>query len=379
MKVLLVEDNEGDARLLRSYLAEAAGASVQVESAYRLTEALARLAAEAFDAVLIDLGLPDSQGLDTYRRVAHQAPNAAVVVMSGLEDEVLATSAVQLGAQDYLTKGNITPQSLYKSLRYAAERARRQQAERHLRAADEEVRVAREIQQRLLPRQPLKLPGFDIAGATLFAGKLGGDLFDFVPMRDDRWGVVIADASGHGLGAALLMAQTRAYVRSLSSLALDPCDIVTRANGFMVSDTEDNLFVTLFLLQLDPRTSSFVCVSAGHNGYLFEPGDQVKILRSTGLPLGVDENATFSQTLPATLIPGQVLVLVTDGIPEATAVDNSLFGSKRLIEVVHRNRDCPAQEMVAALLSASNEFSSSNNHRDDQTAIVVKCHPRTLD
>jgi serine phosphatase RsbU (regulator of sigma subunit) len=122
-----------------------------------------------------------------------------------------------------------------------------------------------------------------------------------------------------------------------------------------------------------------VCVSAGHNGYLFEQGDQVKILRSTGLPLGVDESATFSQTLPATLIPGQVLVLVTDGIPEATAVDNSLFGSKRLIEVVHRNRDCPAQEMVAALLSASNDFSSSNNHRDDQTAIVVKCDSRTLD
>ena len=373
MKVLLVEDNEGDARLLRLHLAEADGASVQIESAHRLTDALARLASTSFDAVLIDLGLPDSQGLDTYRRVAQQAPHTAVVVMSGLEDEVLATSAVQLGAQDYLTKGNITPQSLSKSLRYAVERARRQQVERHLRAADEEVRVAREIQQRLLPRLPPKLPGFDIAGTTLFVGKLGGDLFDFVPMRDDRWGVVIADASGHGLGAALLMAQTRAYVRSLSSLDLAPCDIVTRANGFLVSDTEDNLFVTLFLLQLDPRTSSFVCVSAGHNGYLFEQGDQVKILRSTGLPLGVEEGATFSQTLPSTLIPGQVLLLVTDGIPEATAADNSLFGSKRMIEVVHQNRDRPAKDIVATLLTASHEFSSSINQRDDQTAIVVKC------
>lgn len=377
MKVLLVEDNEGDARLLRLHLAEAAGTSVQIETAQRLTEALAKLAAESFDAVLIDLGLPDSQGLETYRRLAQHSPNSAVVVMSGLEDELLATAAVQLGAQDYLTKGNITPQSLYNSLRYSMERACRQQAERRLRAAHEEVRVAREIQQRLLPRQSPKLPGFDIAGATSFVSKLGGDFFDFVPMRDGRLGVVIADASGHGMGAALLMAQTRAYVRSLSSLDLEPCDIVTRANGFLVSDMEDILFVTLFMLQLDPRTSSFVCVSAGHNAYLFEQGDQVKVLRSTGLPLGVDDSATFSQSRPTTLIPGQLLVLVTDGIPEATAADSSLFGCKRMIEVVHRNRDQPAEDVVAALLEASNEFSSTNNHRDDQTAIVVKCESLT--
>jgi DNA-binding NarL/FixJ family response regulator len=175
MQFLLLEDNDDDARLLRLALTEAAGNAVEICHARRVSEALEQLASRPFDVVLMDLGLPDCQGLETYRAIARRAPKLAVVVMSGLLDEELATRAVQLGAQDYLVKGGSSPESLFKSLRYAVERARRQKAEQELHAAQEEVRIARKIQQRLLPQHPPQLPGLDIACATRFAGKLGGD------------------------------------------------------------------------------------------------------------------------------------------------------------------------------------------------------------
>jgi len=158
-------------------------------------------------------------------------------------------------------------------------------------------------------------------------------------------------------------------------LALDLGDVVTRTNRFLVADIEDSLFVTLFLLLLDPRSASFVSVSAGHNAYLFEPEKHVKVLRSTGLPLGIDDTATFLPTDQVTLEPGQILVLVTDSISEAATAENSLFGMKRLAEVVHGSRKRSASEIVEAVLEASHAFSATGSRHDDKTAIVVKRNP----
>ena len=124
IKVLLVEDNPGDARLLREMLVEAAYALFKLTHVERLSEALKRLSEEAFDLVLLDLSLPDGQGLETFTTVHAQAPGVPIVVLTGLDDETLAVRAVQAGAQDYLVKGRVDGDLLMRAMRYAIERHR---------------------------------------------------------------------------------------------------------------------------------------------------------------------------------------------------------------------------------------------------------------
>src|SRR5581483_6446967 len=131
-----------------------------------------------------------------------------------------------------------------------------------------EMRIARQIQQKLFPVAPLPLPGFDISGASHPAEATGGDYFDYIPLRDGGLGVVIGDVSGHGYGPALLMAQLRAYLRAFLMTHTDIAEVVGRVNAALASDDLEDHFATLLLGRLDPRTRAFTHVSAGHTaGY----------------------------------------------------------------------------------------------------------------
>jgi DNA-binding response OmpR family regulator len=149
ISVLLIEDNPGDARLIREMLAEARGMCFDLECADRLSTGLERLAEGDMDVLLIDLGLPDSQGLDSLVRVQAQAPEVPIVVLSGLDDETLAVQAVEAGAQDYLVKGQVDSNPLARALRYAIERKRieeeRERLVRELEDALAEIRTLRGI------------------------------------------------------------------------------------------------------------------------------------------------------------------------------------------------------------------------------------------
>jgi len=137
IKVLLIEDNPGDARLIREMVAEVGGARFDLECVDRLSTALERLAAGGIDVVLLDLGLPDSTGFDTFTKVYAQSPEAPIVVLTGLDDEALAVEAVREGAQDYLTKGQVDGNLLVRAMKYAIERKR---AEEELRDSEERFR-----------------------------------------------------------------------------------------------------------------------------------------------------------------------------------------------------------------------------------------------
>src|SRR5882672_9710414 len=137
-------------------------------------------------------------------------------------------------------------------------------AERELRENQEQFRVARDIQQRLFPKSAPACPGFDIAGASFPAEATGGDYFDYLPMLHDRLGVVVGDVTGHGIGPALLMAETRAYLRILARNREDVGEILTRANGILAEDVGSERFITLFLGRIDPKNRGFVYASAGH-------------------------------------------------------------------------------------------------------------------
>jgi sigma-B regulation protein RsbU (phosphoserine phosphatase) len=213
----------------------------------------------------------------------------------------------------------------------------------------------------------------EIGGASHPAQETGGDYFDFIPMSDGHWGIVIGDASGHGIGAALLVAETRAYLRAFTLTHTKPGEVLGSVNQRLVEDMSADYFVTLFLGRLHPLTRSLVYSNAGHlPAYVLNGRGEVKqILHSTGLPLGVDPSGDFPNSTTVRLEPGDLLFLLSDGIVEAPAGDGPLFGIGRTLEVVRAHRHERPGEIIAALMHQVREWSRCSQ-TDDMTAIVIK-------
>lgn len=249
----------------------------------------------------------------------------------------------------------------------------RMKAEEALLLKETELRIARKIQQGLVSKAPPALAGFDIAGASYSAVETGGDYFDFFPLLDSCQGIVVADASGHGLGPALLITETRAYVRAFALTSEDIGRIVALVNRRLAEDVGDN-FVTLFFARLDPRTRSFVYTSAGHPGgcILDSSGTAKAFLKSTAPPLGIVPDGDFPIAPGITLQPGDVVLLLTDGVVEARAPDGIPFGLQRAIDVVRVYQSDAAAQIVDNLYHAVRAFSHNDSQVDDITAVVIK-------
>ncbi len=250
--------------------------------------------------------------------------------------------------------------------------AERRQAEEALHERDREFQLARAIQQRRLPRSAPTVAGLDIAALSHPAQETGGDYLDFVSLADGSLGIAVGDASGHGIAAALLMAETRAYLRALLPTDPDLGEILARLNRHLAGDIGED-FVTLAVVRIEPRTRRLAYSSAGHwPGYVFDSRGEVRtLLQSTGMPLGLDKTGAFPAGTGLTLEPGELVLLLTDGIVEAASHDGPLFGAGRALESIRAHRGGPAGEIVAALFDEVRTF-SQGVQTDDMTAVIIK-------
>jgi phosphoserine phosphatase RsbU/P len=250
----------------------------------------------------------------------------------------------------------------------------RKKNEATLRENLEQFRIAREIQQRLFPKSAPLIAPFDVAGASFPAAATGGDYFDFPAMLDGGLGLAIGDVSGHGIGPALLMAETRAYIRILSHHRRDLGEILTLANCILAEDVSYERFVTLFLARLDPVSRVLHYANAGHpSGYVFDAAGKIKSrLKRTGIPLGLQPEAQYGAGTSVPLAPGDLVLVSTDGIEEATAPSGEFFDAIRVVETVRRHRHLPAAKIVEALYQEVCAFSGCASQVDDITMVVVK-------
>jgi sigma-B regulation protein RsbU (phosphoserine phosphatase) len=235
-----------------------------------------------------------------------------------------------------------------------------------------QLRLAREVQQQFY-RAPIVVPGLDLAAASYPAQETGGDYFDVIPASAGSAYVAIGDASGHGLGSALVMALTRAYLRSFAAMNLDVGDILTRVNGMLASDLEDNRFVTLLLTRIDAPNHRLSYANAGHvSGVVVRGGNGVpSILASTGLPLGMFAESEFpSGELP--LQPRDVVLLVTDGVTESVAEGEDQLAAERLIAYGRAHGDRSARQIADGICEAARSFAGAKPQADDITSVVVK-------
>lgn len=237
---------------------------------------------------------------------------------------------------------------------------------------DRQLQLARDVQSRLFPSEPPKIMGYDIAGICIPAEEIGGDYFDFIKLPHRRLGVAVADVSGNGIAAALMMTAFRGLLRTHTHGMLGSAKIARAINRLLPEFIGSSHFITAVYIVLDPEINEFTYVCCGHPPPLLLRSDGfMKVLDLHGPALGVFVNVNYSP-IKVSLISGDVLVLYTDGVVEINNSEGEEFGVERLRAALFRGRDLSASELVEMIILDTQEFSGSRIFADDFTLVLIK-------
>ncbi len=305
---------------------------------------------------------------------------AMVVRMAGTVTEAVgaltrATTALGEGKLDYRIPiaGKDELWSVAGSFNKMADGLQRmRQMELETERLEEELRLARQIQTRLLPASAPVLEHMELAGKSLPAREVGGDYFDYILLPDGRIGLAVADVSGKGAGAALLMSSFRASLRSQDLARLGPAQTLAALNRFVCSSVDPGKFITAFLAVLDPRTGEILYANGGHEPpVIVKDGVTVAELSDGGLILGAFAHAEYQEgsiRMPS----GSLLAIFTDGVTEAQNMEGDFFGNDRLMEVLGSRikDDCP--HLLDRILVEIQSFAGEAPQSDDITLLLAR-------
>jgi sigma-B regulation protein RsbU (phosphoserine phosphatase) len=240
------------------------------------------------------------------------------------------------------------------------------------RRLEAQLEIARQVQLELLPARDPEMPGFDISAYNFSTEEVSGDYYDFVKIYDDQLGVVIADVSGKGVPAALLMAFLRASLRAAMHIGYAPNISMAKANFLLWESIEDRQFVTAFYGVLDATNKTLAYANAGHNPpLLLDEDGRVRFIERGGLPLGMFRDTRYYEYyLP--IEAGQVLVLYTDGIVEATNAAGEEYGRDRLAAKVLAGRALTAKALIKFIHADMMDWTEGRGAGDDVTFLIVK-------
>ncbi len=385
-RIVLVEDDDGDALLVRELLSET-GAAVTLRHAGSLAEAKPLLADA--NCVLLDLGLPDSQGLDGLRWLHEHVPGVAVVVLTGLADEHLGEEAVRAGAQDYLVKGQVSGLLLYRVLRYAVERRRAEETQRLLQEARLSAQENSRLERGLLPRPLVSDRRLAVTSRYRPGGArmlLGGDFYDVVEADDGWLHAMIGDVCGRGPDEAALGVCLRVAWRTMVLAGRPTEEILTTLSELLEHERHrDRIFATLCMLSVAPDRAHGRLHLAGHpQPLLIAPGGLAELQAPIGPPIGI---------LPVVQWPGGevmlgpewMILMYTDGLVEGRAgggIDRlNSEGLTHLVETFRSTMPAgtaagawPPDRLLDWLLDEVHER-NGGPVEDDLAVLAVRCSP----
>jgi len=238
-------------------------------------------------------------------------------------------------------------------------------------ALEREVEIAREVQRELLPRSVPLVRGLEIAGVCIPAIGVGGDYYDYLPLQDERIGLVIADVSGKGIPAALLMAGLQASVRSLALPGVSPCEVNRRLNDMLHQSTSASRYATLFFALYDPQDRSLQYSNAGHFPPIHIGAQGAAYLSQGGLPIGLMPGSLYGEGRRE-LGLGDLLALYTDGVVETPNAHGEEFGNARLVEILTRHQDVPLTDLLERVIDAVGHWSGGGPPHDDVTLVLAR-------
>ncbi len=237
---------------------------------------------------------------------------------------------------------------------------------------EQELSLAREIQNRLLPSSSPNVPEFEIAGVSMPAREVGGDYFDYLVLEGGLIGIAVADVSGKGAAAALLMSSFRASLRSYDLAGLGPAETLSRLNRFVHSSVSPGKFITAFLGVLDPRTGDLRYSCAGHEPpIVISPDGSAEMLSAGGLVLGLFPSAVYEEAT-SRLPKGSLLAVFTDGVTEAQSPEGEFYGDTRLMAALKLDHDVSPQPLLDKFVKSLKDFAGGAAQFDDITMVLAR-------
>jgi serine phosphatase RsbU (regulator of sigma subunit) len=373
VQVLLVEDDDGDAVLVGELLREV-GAAVVVRRARSLVQAKDLVSGAA--CVLLDLGLPDSQGLNGLRQLLQLEPEAAIVVLTGEASEHLGEQAVRAGAQDYLVKGEVAGHMLNRVIRYAVERRRAEEAQRALHVAQILAQENARLERGLLPSPLLTDTRLSVSARCLPGGQqhlLGGDFYDVVETSDGWVHALIGDVCGRGPAEAALGVCLRVAWRTLVLAGRPAEEILSTLSELLEHERQDDtMFATLCMTSVHPdRTSGWIRMAGHLPPLLISRSGVAELPTRPAAPLGLSEVRDWPG-IPIRLDGSWSILLYTDGLIEGRIGKGSeRLGSEGLMDLIRDalgGPDQPGEELLDRVIDRVRELNGGD--LDDDLAVL---------
>ncbi|MEU5716996.1 fused response regulator/phosphatase [Streptomyces sp. NPDC020403] len=373
--LLLVEDDAGDALLVEEMLSDS-----ELESALTWCKTLAE--ARRFlqtcptpVCVLLDLHLPDVHGLDAVRQLVESAPDAAIVVLTGLAESETGLSAVAHGAQDYLVKGRLDPEALGRAVRYALQRKHAERSAAAIRASQLIAQENARLERALLPIPLLQDDSFQVAAryeAGRAHGLLSGDFYDVVQTDDGVVHAVIGDVSGHGAAEAALGVCLRVAWRTAVLTGVSQLEKIRLLEGILAAERSDpHVFATVTTLVFPASRDRVNIARAGHPGLLLRRGTDVSWVEpDVGMALGLMPGVGRWTLTQLELPPGSELVLFTDGLFEGRTGPQERLGEEGLLAMAERYADLGPRAFVDALVAGATESAAPYGGLADDVAVL---------
>lgn len=374
ISLLLIEDDRGDAILVEE-LIDDAGADITVRWAPSIAVAEKNLSTARPDCILLDLNLPDANGISAVDRITKLDATLPIVVLTGLNDEHFGMSAMASGAQDYLVKGHVEPETLHRSLLYAIERKRAELTAVDLHTTQARAQENARLERALLPLPLLNEdPGVEIVTQYRPSREnalLGGDFYDMVQTPDGTVHVMVGDVAGHGPDEAALGAALRIAWRAFTFAGLRGNERMRHLEQILRAERAGSgIFATVLSVALWPDGRGFTAVRAGHPGMLLHGPDTVEWLEPPAGPalgLGAQQWPQNELELP----DGHGLVLLTDGLFEGySGIGNERLGEEGLLELARSIATLPGPEFVESLIEAAEACAHSRGGITDDIAVL---------
>ena len=340
-------------------------------------EALERLQNDgSIDMVVSDINMPQMDGLTLLQQIPNVDPDIRAVIISAYGDMKNIRTAMNRGAFDFVTKPidfEDLEVTIERTLGHIAQWREALSSRDKLVALQNELDVARNMQQSILPTAFPKGDDFEIYGSMEPARSVGGDFFDVIRLDNHRIGIAIADVSGKGVPAALFMMSTRTLLKGAAIGNPEPAEVLKEVNDLLVQDNEAAMFVTVFYAVYDTYTGRFSYANGGHNAPLFigTDGNCSLLPLTQGLALGIVPDLDFQQDSLALKV-GDTVVMYTDGVNEAMNREHEEFGNDRLLEIFAGNPPKSATQANDATFAAVNDFVAGAAQSDDITCLILQ-------
>ncbi len=339
-------------------------------------EALEELKAhDDIDMVLSDINMPRMDGLTLLEQIPRVDPNVRSVIVSAYGDMKNIRTAMNRGAFDFVTK----PLD-FKDLRHTIERTLRHLMEwraalasrDELVALQNELSVASQIQQSILPTQFPSSDDYHVYANMEPASNVGGDFYDIIMLDNGNLGLAIADVSDKGIPASLFMMSSRTLLKGTAIGLPDPSEVLTEVNDLLYEENDTSMFVTVIYAVYEPETGRFVYANGGHNPPLIihRDGSSTLLEPIGGIAVGIAPGFSFPQAEVA-LQPGDTLMLYTDGVTEAMSADHEEFGVERMQEVYARTPPSDAKHATKLIFEAVHLFAGDTAQSDDITCLAI--------